>query len=114
LPGKHAALKPYLRIEHLDVDDDDPLLGPLDLDYEGVIVGLRWDFSNYATLKVEVRSLAARKDVRASGCNSRSYSMRHKAGATLPRSPPLVTADEACDQHGCDSAGEPVGPFGSR
>ena len=56
MPGKHAALKPYLRIEHLDVDDDDPLLGPLDLDYEGVIVGLRWDFSNYATLKAEVRS----------------------------------------------------------
>lgn len=56
LSGKAATLKPYLRVEYLDVDDDDPLLGPLDLDYEGIIAGLRWDFSAYATLKAEVRS----------------------------------------------------------
>jgi hypothetical protein len=56
LSGKAATLKPYLRVEYLDVDDDDPLLAPLDLDYEGIIAGLRWDFSAYATLKAEVRS----------------------------------------------------------
>lgn len=28
----------------------------MDLDYEGIIAGLRWDFSAYATLKAEVRS----------------------------------------------------------
>ena len=56
LSGKAENFKPYLRVEHLDVDDDDPLLGPLDLDYDGYIIGARWDFSPYAALKAEVRS----------------------------------------------------------
>ncbi len=55
LRGRAAAFKPYIRAERLDVDDDDPLLGALDLDYEGVTLGVRWDFSNFATLKAEVR-----------------------------------------------------------
>ncbi len=55
LTGSADKFKPYIRAERLDVDDDDPLLGMLDLDYEGLIAGTRWDFSPSAVLKVEVR-----------------------------------------------------------
>ena len=55
LGGKAFKFKPYLRAETVDVDDDDPLLGGLGLDYDGVTAGVRWDFSNYAALKAEVR-----------------------------------------------------------
>jgi len=54
--GDASNFKPYIRGEHLDVDNDDPLLGTLGLDYDGVIGGVRWDFSNYAALKFEVRT----------------------------------------------------------
>ena len=56
LSGRASNVKPYLRVENLDVDNDDPLLGGLDLDYEGYVAGARWDFSPYASLKAEVRS----------------------------------------------------------
>ncbi len=36
LPGRAANFKPYLRAEHLDVEDDDPLLSPLVDSYDGV------------------------------------------------------------------------------
>ena len=61
LPYFSQQFKPYVRVEWLDVDDDDPLLGkdgPKDgrtPDYNGVIAGLRWDFSQYAVIKVEGR-----------------------------------------------------------
>ncbi|MCZ6853793.1 MAG: hypothetical protein O7G86_07725, partial [Gammaproteobacteria bacterium] len=55
LTGNADKFKPYIRVERLDVDDDDPLLGTLDLDYEGVIAGTRWDFSPSAVLKAEIR-----------------------------------------------------------
>ncbi|MCZ6828914.1 MAG: hypothetical protein O7F73_04900 [Gammaproteobacteria bacterium] len=55
LPGKANKFKPYFRAEHLDVDDDDPLLGALGLDYKGYTAGTRWDFSSYVVLKAEVR-----------------------------------------------------------
>jgi hypothetical protein len=55
LPGRAANFKPYLRAEHLDVDDDDPLLSPLVDSYDGITLGVRWDFSPYAALKAEVR-----------------------------------------------------------
>jgi hypothetical protein len=44
-----------LRVENLDVDEGDPLLGDLGLDYEGISAGLRWDFSPFAALKAEFR-----------------------------------------------------------
>jgi hypothetical protein len=50
-----SAFKPYLRVEDLDVDDSDPLLGSLNLDYDGVTAGFRWDFAPFAALKIEVR-----------------------------------------------------------
>jgi hypothetical protein len=56
LGGRAENLKPYFRAEYLDVDDDDPLLGELALDYDGFIGGVRWDFSRWAALKTEVRS----------------------------------------------------------
>jgi hypothetical protein len=55
LPGAAARVKPYVRAENLDVDNEDPLLGALALDYRGMIAGVRWDFSPYAALKAEVR-----------------------------------------------------------
>jgi hypothetical protein len=48
--------KPYARFEHTDVDNSDPLLGAEGLDYEGAILGLRWDFNSHAALKAEYRS----------------------------------------------------------
>jgi len=55
LGGKAQHFKPYIRGEYLDVSDDDALLGYRGLDYQGVISGVRWDFSRYAALKAEVR-----------------------------------------------------------
>jgi hypothetical protein len=48
--------KPYARIEHTDVDDSDPLLGGLGLDYDASILGVRWDFNTYGALKAEYRN----------------------------------------------------------
>jgi len=48
--------KPYVRYESTDVDDTDPLLGDQGLDYEGAVLGIRWDFSPYAALKGEYRN----------------------------------------------------------
>ena len=56
LPGKQRAWKPYARLERTRVDDTDPLLGAEGLDYDGGILGLRWDFNPHAVLKVEYRN----------------------------------------------------------
>lgn len=48
--------KPYTRVERIDVDDSDPLLGPLGIDYDAAILGARWDFNSYAALKAEYRN----------------------------------------------------------
>ncbi len=56
LPGKNRAWKPYARFERTRVDDTDPLLGAEALDYDGGILGMRWDFNPYATLKAEYRN----------------------------------------------------------
>lgn len=56
LPGEKHLWKPYLRLEHTDVDDSDPLLGAEALDYDGGVLGLRWDFNHYAALKMEYRN----------------------------------------------------------
>jgi hypothetical protein len=56
LSGDRAAWKPYVRLERDRIDQSDPLLGMRDLDYEGGILGLRWDFSRYAAIKGEYRN----------------------------------------------------------
>jgi hypothetical protein len=56
LKDELSAWKPYLRFEKTDVDDTDPLLFDQGLDYEGGILGVRWDFNPYAALKVEYRN----------------------------------------------------------
>jgi len=56
LPGKYSQWKPYARIEKTDVDSSDPLLGAEGLDYDGGILGVRWDFNPYAAIKVEYRN----------------------------------------------------------
>lgn len=55
LPGAAHRFKPYLRAERLRTGDD-PLFAPLDLDYEGVIGGIRFDAGPATALKLEYRS----------------------------------------------------------
>ena len=56
LAAQKRQWKPYVRYESNDVDDTDPLLGDQGLDYEAAILGVRWDFSQYAALKAEYRN----------------------------------------------------------
>lgn len=56
LPGSRSDWKPYARLERTRIDDSDPLLGAEGLDYDGGILGVRWDFNPYAALKAEYRS----------------------------------------------------------
>jgi hypothetical protein len=56
LPGDRKEWKPYLRYERSRIDESDPLLGDQALDYDGGIVGIRWDFNPYAALKGEYRN----------------------------------------------------------
>lgn len=53
LSGRFQNLKPYVRIEEVDVGSSDPLLSGLGLDYEAVVVGIRYDFTPFAALKFE-------------------------------------------------------------
>ena len=56
LSGKRSQWKPYARVEQTDVDSSDPLLGSEGLDYDAGILGVRWDFNPYATIKAEYRN----------------------------------------------------------
>ena len=56
LSGKYHDWKPYVRFERTRVDDSDPLLGAEGLDYDGSILGVRWDFNSYAAIKAEYRN----------------------------------------------------------
>ena len=56
LKGKNRQWKPYVRAEQTKVDDSDPLLGDQGLDYEAAILGMRWDFNDYAAIKAEYRN----------------------------------------------------------
>jgi hypothetical protein len=55
VPGL-AALKPYSRFEKVTAAAGDALLAPFKLNYDGLIVGMRYDFNPYAALKGEYRS----------------------------------------------------------
>lgn len=54
--GARSAWKPYARVERTRVDDSDPMLGAEGLDYDGGILGVRWDFNSYAAIKAEYRN----------------------------------------------------------
>ncbi len=56
LSGKYEQWKPYARLERTRVDDSDPLLGAEALDYDGSVIGIRWDFNAYAAIKAEYRN----------------------------------------------------------
>ena len=56
LKGKHDQWKPYVRLEHQEIDDTDPLLSGEGLNHEAGILGVRWDFTPYAALKAEYRN----------------------------------------------------------
>ena len=56
LGGNAAAFKPYVRIERVDTAADDPIFGPLDLGYEGILGGIRYDAGTFVALRMEVRS----------------------------------------------------------
>lgn len=66
LPGGAERWKPYVRYERIDADGGDPLLGPLRLDYEGAIVGVRHDLAPVAALKLEYRVETAEGEARSS------------------------------------------------
>lgn len=56
LPGERSQWKPYARLERSRVDGTDPLLALEGLDYDGGILGVRWDFNPHAALKAEYRN----------------------------------------------------------
>lgn len=55
LPSADAPWKPYLRFEHIDVDDGDRVLAAVE-DLDLVTLGMRFDMSDFAALKGEYRS----------------------------------------------------------
>lgn len=55
LPEPAADWKPYARYERITVPEDDPVFSPFDLEYEGGMAGVRYDFTSLAALKVEYR-----------------------------------------------------------
>ncbi len=56
LPEPVSELKPYGRLERISPPAGDPLFQDLGLDYENRLLGLRWDFADFASLKAEYRS----------------------------------------------------------
>lgn len=55
LPGRAGNWKPYARYERIEVAESDPVFAPFDLEYEGGIGGIRFDFTTLAALKAEYR-----------------------------------------------------------
>ena len=55
LRGSDLSLKPYVRVEQVVVDRDAYVLGPLGLNYDGVVVGVRYDPGVFLALRLEYR-----------------------------------------------------------
>jgi hypothetical protein len=55
LSGSLSTLKPYMRFDKVSADNDD-LLFASDQSWEGMTVGVRWDFNNFAAFKLEYRN----------------------------------------------------------
>ncbi|MEZ0153359.1 MAG: hypothetical protein AB9Q22_00435 [Candidatus Reddybacter sp.] len=55
LSGRFHQLKPYIRLDKISADNDDILFAK-DQSFEGATLGLRYDFTDSAALKVEYRN----------------------------------------------------------
>lgn len=55
LPPSLLGLRPYVRVERIDPDPADPAWQAIALVYDAWIAGIRWDFTDFAALKVEYR-----------------------------------------------------------
>lgn len=53
LPGRLSQFKPYLRLENINVEIDNPMLMGLGNNYEAVFTGLRFDLNSAIALKFE-------------------------------------------------------------
>lgn len=56
LPTDFQPLTPYARYEKMDIDETDVVFSGVVPDYEAVVAGLRFDFSDLAALKAEYRN----------------------------------------------------------
>ena len=58
LPGRARSIKPYVRIERVDPATDDAVFANYELEYEGLVAGVRYDLGVFLTLRAEVRNEA--------------------------------------------------------
>jgi hypothetical protein len=96
LPGAAHSLKPYLRAERLRPGGGDLLFGPLELGYEGVLGGVRWDVGPLAALKLEYRSERFEGEDWSGSIAAQlsfTFSVRSEASNPPPPPPPPATAD---------------------
>ena len=56
LPGSASKVKPYIRIEQVDVPTGAYVLGPRALNYEGIVAGIRFDPGMFLALRAELRN----------------------------------------------------------
>lgn len=56
LPQPWRRFKPYARLEWIDSPSEDPVFGALQMEYDAMLVGIRYDFSMLAALKLEYRN----------------------------------------------------------
>ena len=50
-----VSLKPYVRVEQVVVPTDGYVFGPLSLNYDGLVVGVRYDAAIFLALRLEYR-----------------------------------------------------------
>ncbi len=55
LPGRYTGLKPYARIEQVVVPSEAYVFAPLALNYDGIVVGVRYDPALFLALRLEYR-----------------------------------------------------------
>jgi hypothetical protein len=55
LRGTYRSVKPYARIEQVVVPSGDDVFAPLALNYDGVVVGVRYDPGIFLALRLEYR-----------------------------------------------------------
>jgi len=55
LQGAFRSLKPYARVEQVVVPSGDDVFAPLNLNYDGVVVGIRYDPGIFLALRLEYR-----------------------------------------------------------
>ena len=55
LPAAYRSVKPYARVEQVVVQSGDDVFFPLALNYDGVVVGVRYDPGVFLALRLEYR-----------------------------------------------------------